>query len=228
MQQRCHHASASARSPSWPPMPRPRLQRAATARREKVQLRIREQSFFSKSRVLYRKHLLSSNTCRRVKTQNQCKMIKRHTHTPIPPREQLFHRYCSNKHTHTQMADSSTGTSGTAGTKTVDISSKINRRVPDKTHIRQQVPELRGVRTGANGSRVPDPPPRGHTDVTQARLPAALRLSKKRRPAALQRPPAVLRLSKKSPAAWLPKDSWHAALRRSPRSLGRTPRSTVW
>jgi hypothetical protein len=30
MQQRCHHASASARSPSWPPMPRPRLQRAAT------------------------------------------------------------------------------------------------------------------------------------------------------------------------------------------------------
>ena len=46
MQQRCHHASASARSPSWPPMPRPRLQRAATARREKVQLRIREQSFY--------------------------------------------------------------------------------------------------------------------------------------------------------------------------------------
>jgi len=46
MQQRCHHASASARSPSWPPMPRPRLQRVATARREKVQLRIREQSFY--------------------------------------------------------------------------------------------------------------------------------------------------------------------------------------
>jgi hypothetical protein len=45
MQQICHHASTSARSPSWPPMPRPRLQRAATARREKVQLRIREQSF---------------------------------------------------------------------------------------------------------------------------------------------------------------------------------------
>jgi hypothetical protein len=45
MQQRCHHVSASARSPSWPPMPRPRLQRAATARREKVQLSIREQSF---------------------------------------------------------------------------------------------------------------------------------------------------------------------------------------
>jgi len=46
MQQRCHHASTSARSPSWPPIPRPRLQRAATARREKVQLRIREQIFF--------------------------------------------------------------------------------------------------------------------------------------------------------------------------------------
>jgi hypothetical protein len=45
MQQRCHHASASARSPCWPTMPRPRLQRAATARREKFQLRIREQSF---------------------------------------------------------------------------------------------------------------------------------------------------------------------------------------
>ena len=29
MQQRCHHASASARNPYWPPMPRPRL-RAAT------------------------------------------------------------------------------------------------------------------------------------------------------------------------------------------------------
>jgi len=46
MQQRRHHASASAPSPSWPPMPRSRLQRAATARREKVQLCIREQSFF--------------------------------------------------------------------------------------------------------------------------------------------------------------------------------------
>ena len=46
MQQRCHHASASAPSPSWPPMPRSRLQRAATARREKVQLCIREQRLF--------------------------------------------------------------------------------------------------------------------------------------------------------------------------------------
>jgi len=42
-----HHASASARSPSWPPMPRPRLQRAATAQREKVQISIREQIFFN-------------------------------------------------------------------------------------------------------------------------------------------------------------------------------------
>jgi hypothetical protein len=47
MQQRCHHASASARSPSWPPMPRPRLQRAATDRREKVQLLIGIASFFA-------------------------------------------------------------------------------------------------------------------------------------------------------------------------------------
>jgi hypothetical protein len=45
MQQRCHHASASARSPSWPPIPHPHLQRAATARREKVQLPIAEQNF---------------------------------------------------------------------------------------------------------------------------------------------------------------------------------------
>jgi hypothetical protein len=48
MQQRCHHTSASARSPSWQPMPRPRLQWAATALREKVQLPIREQRFFQK------------------------------------------------------------------------------------------------------------------------------------------------------------------------------------
>jgi hypothetical protein len=53
MQQRCHHASASARSPSWPSMPRPRLQRAATARREKVQLRIREQSWVLSRRIQF-------------------------------------------------------------------------------------------------------------------------------------------------------------------------------
>jgi hypothetical protein len=59
MQQRCHHASASARSPSWLSMPRPRLQRAATARREKVQFPMREQNqerlgpaYFFKSLVL--------------------------------------------------------------------------------------------------------------------------------------------------------------------------------
>jgi len=56
MQQRCHHTSASARSPSWQPMPRPRLQWAATVRREKVQLRIREQSFF------YHHHLSPLNS----------------------------------------------------------------------------------------------------------------------------------------------------------------------
>ena len=49
MQQRCHNASASAPSPSWPPMPRSRRQRTATARREKVQLCIREQSFYCSS-----------------------------------------------------------------------------------------------------------------------------------------------------------------------------------
>jgi len=38
MQQRCHHTSVSARSPSWPTMPRPRLHRAATALREKAQV----------------------------------------------------------------------------------------------------------------------------------------------------------------------------------------------
>jgi len=36
LQQRCHHASASARSPSWPPIPCPRLQRAATDRQQKI------------------------------------------------------------------------------------------------------------------------------------------------------------------------------------------------
>ena len=50
MQQGCHHPSASARSQSWPPMPRPRLQLAA--RREKVQLRIREQSFFKMKKFI--------------------------------------------------------------------------------------------------------------------------------------------------------------------------------
>jgi hypothetical protein len=59
MQQRCHHSSSSARSPSWLSMPRPRLQRAATAWREKVQFSIREQNqerlgpaYFFKSLVL--------------------------------------------------------------------------------------------------------------------------------------------------------------------------------
>jgi hypothetical protein len=40
LQQRCHRTSASARSPSWPPMFRPRLQRAPTVRTEKIQLPI--------------------------------------------------------------------------------------------------------------------------------------------------------------------------------------------
>ncbi len=44
-QQRCHHASSSARSPSCQPMPRPCLQRVATVRPEKTQLPIEEQNF---------------------------------------------------------------------------------------------------------------------------------------------------------------------------------------
>jgi hypothetical protein len=38
-------------------------------------------------------------------------------------------------------------------------SAMINRRVPDKTHTRQPLPELRGLRTGANGRHLGDPPP---------------------------------------------------------------------
>jgi hypothetical protein len=38
-------------------------------------------------------------------------------------------------------------------------SAMINRRVPDKTHTCQPVPELCGLRTGVNGRRHPDPPP---------------------------------------------------------------------
>jgi hypothetical protein len=41
MQQRCHHASASARIPSWPPMPRPRLQRAATSGQRRLRSPLR-------------------------------------------------------------------------------------------------------------------------------------------------------------------------------------------
>ena len=46
MQQRCHHASAPARIPSWPPMPRPRPQRAAAVRPERIQPRIRNRIFY--------------------------------------------------------------------------------------------------------------------------------------------------------------------------------------
>jgi hypothetical protein len=45
LQQRCHLTSVLARSPSWPSMPSPRLQRAATAQPEKIQLPIDEQIF---------------------------------------------------------------------------------------------------------------------------------------------------------------------------------------
>jgi hypothetical protein len=45
LQQRCHSTSTSAQSPSWQPMPSPCLQRAATARQEKIQVPIAEQNF---------------------------------------------------------------------------------------------------------------------------------------------------------------------------------------
>jgi hypothetical protein len=51
----------------------------------------------------------------------------------------------------------------------------INRRVPDKTHTCQPVPELFGLRTGANGRHVPDPPPRGHMAPISARAHAPQR-----------------------------------------------------
>ena len=41
---------------------------------------------------------------------------------------------------------------------TQQTSAKINRRVPDKTHTRQPAPPHCGVRTGANGRHVGDPP----------------------------------------------------------------------
>ena len=75
MQERCHHTSASDRIPSWPPMPPTSLQRAATVRREKVQLRIREQSFFAREgRGKGRdRHALAVNFCLiNAETQNLC------------------------------------------------------------------------------------------------------------------------------------------------------------
>ena len=45
---------------------------------------------------------------------------------------------------------------------TQQLSATINRRVPDKTHTRQPVPELCGLSTFANGRHVGDPPPRAH------------------------------------------------------------------
>jgi hypothetical protein len=47
MQQRCRHASASARSPSWQPMPRPRLQRAATTGQRRLSSPLRNRIFIT-------------------------------------------------------------------------------------------------------------------------------------------------------------------------------------
>jgi hypothetical protein len=52
LQQRCHRTSTSARSPSWPPMPGPRPQRAAAVRPEQIQPRIRNRIFSSSPRSL--------------------------------------------------------------------------------------------------------------------------------------------------------------------------------
>jgi hypothetical protein len=65
------------------------------------------------------------------------------------------------------------GAQHTAATQ--QSSSMINRRVPDKTHTRQPAPPHCGVRTGANGRRVRDPPPRAHTAPIRARAPAPQR-----------------------------------------------------
>ena len=51
-------------------------------------------------------------------------------------------------------------------------SSMINRRVPDKTHTRQPAPADWGVRTGANGRRLRDPPPREQSASICARAHA--------------------------------------------------------
>jgi hypothetical protein len=64
---------------------------------------------------------------------------------------------------------------GSCDFPTVDISAKINRRVPDKTHTRQPAPALCGVRTGANGRHLPDPPHRWQVAPISARAHAPQR-----------------------------------------------------
>ena len=53
---------------------------------------------------------------------------------------------------------------------TQQLSATINRRVPDKTHTRQPVPELCGLSTFANGRHVGDPPPRAHMEIARVCL----------------------------------------------------------
>jgi hypothetical protein len=76
-QRRCHRTSASAWSPSWPPMPRPHLQRAATVRQKKIQLPIAEQNFsiFTCVHVCARTKLcFCKNNKRRI--INVCSIVK--------------------------------------------------------------------------------------------------------------------------------------------------------
>ena len=54
-------------------------------------------------------------------------------------------------------------------------SSMINRRVPDKTHTRQSAPAHCGVRTGANGRHLRDPPPRDQLEPSGPRAHAPQR-----------------------------------------------------
>ena len=56
---------------------------------------------------------------RAAKTQNKCKIIKRHTHSHQSPQANSFFIGTAVINTHSHMADSITGTSGTARTKNI-------------------------------------------------------------------------------------------------------------
>jgi hypothetical protein len=54
--------------------------------------------------TVYKVDLLSSNTCRAAKTQNKCKIIKRHTHTHQSPHANNFFIGTAVINTHTQAS----------------------------------------------------------------------------------------------------------------------------